>query len=500
MVGHQAGDGFELLETTIEQIHAAFESSAVTAEQLVEAYLSRIEAYDDTLNAVISVNNSAIERARTLDAAFESDGLIGPLHGIPTVVKDNHDTADMPTTAGSQPLAQFVPGRDAAVVERLREAGAIIIAKTNLQELSFGVDSISSLGGETRNPYALNRRPGGSSGGTAAAVAANLTTVGTGTDTCSSIRSPPAFTNLVGIRPTIGLVSRTGLVPLSTTQDTAGPVTRTVADAARLLEVMVGFDPDDPVTATGVNRTPADGYTAHLDPEGLDGARIGILRELFEIEDPGSPVADTATTVTATIETAIEKMETAGATIVDGVDLVDSGFVDSARVVGMEFKRDFNAYLANRPQTPVDSLGELVESDAMAPSIERRIREAGILEIDTEGLEENPTYLRALARRKTTRNEIIAGLVADDLDAVVYPPSTVLPVEIPDHQPFSEMRCKLSAHTGLPAIVLQAGFAHGDIPVGLELLGRPFAEPRLIELAYGFEQLTDLRRPPEQFV
>lgn len=500
MADHQLGDGFELLETTITQIHAAFESSAVTAEQLVTAYLSRIEIHDDTLNAIISINDDAIERARTLDATFESDGLVGPLHGIPTIVKDNHDTTDMPTTAGSQPLAEFVPQRDAVVVERLREAGAVIVAKANLQELSFGVDSISSLGGATRNPYALDRRPAGSSGGTAAAVAANLVTVGTGTDTCSSIRSPPAFTNLVGIRPTIGLVSRTGLVPLSTTQDTAGPITRTVADAARLLEVMAGFDPDDPVTATGVDRVPANGYTDHLDPHGLDGARIGILRDLFEITDPESPGADTASTVTATIETAIEKMETAGATIVEDVDLVDSAFVETARVVSTEFQRDFNAYLANRPETPVDSLGELVESGAMASSVECRIREAGILDTDADSLEEQPQYLRALTRRTATRNEIIAGLVADNLDAVVYPPSTVLPVEIPDHQPFSEMRCELAAHTGLPAIVLQAGFAHGEIPVGLELLGRPFAEPRLIELAYGFEQLTDFRRPPKQFV
>ena len=491
--------GFELAETTIAEVHAAFAETTLTAEGLVEAFLDRIDRYDDALNAVITVNEAATDRARELDARFASDGLTGPLHGIPVAIKDNHDTADMPTTAGSVRFAEFVPASDAAVVEHLREAGAVIIAKTNLQELSFGVDSVSSLGGETHNPYALDRRPSGSSGGTAAAVASTLAVVGTGTDTCSSVRSPPAFTNLVGLRPTIGLVSRTGIVPLSLTQDTVGPIARTVEDAARVLDALVGFDPADPVTARGVGQPPAAGYLAHVDPSGLEGARIGVLRDFFSVSDPTNPAAETAPAVTETVETALATMEAAGATVVDDVSLVDPDRLESARVVGDEFERDFNRYLAEHAATPVDSLRELVESGTIAESVERRLLDGAILGTDVDTLERDPDYLRSLADREVLRTEAIAGLVEADLDAVAYPPSAVLPVDIPDHQPFSEMRCALAAHTGLPAIVVPAGFAGDELPVGLELLGRPFDEPRLFEIAAGYEAAADHRRPPTGF-
>lgn len=498
------GDDFDLREVTVDEIRAAFDAETLTAEGLTEAYLERIAEHADALNAILTVNENAVERARELDARFEADGPVGPLHGVPTVIKDNHDTADLPTTAGSRRFAEFVPDRDAFVVRRLREAGAVILAKANLQELSFGVDSVSSLGGETRNPYALDRRPSGSSGGTAAAVASNLAAVGTGTDTCSSVRSPPAFTNLVGVRPSRGLVSRTGIVPLSATQDTPGPITRTVADAARTLEAMVGHDADDPVTALGDGNVPEAGYTAHLDPDGLDGTRIGVARELFEVSDAGNPAADTAGAVVSAVESAMAELAASGATLVDPVDVVDAELLDSARVVSKEFKRDFDAYLAGREDTPVDSLRELVESGTMAPSVEERVLEGGILDVDVDGLEDDLDYQRALARREVIRTETVDRLVADDLDALLYPPSTALPVEIPEHQPFSEMRCELAAHTGLPSIVLRAGFASvGDdgeeLPVGFELLGRPFDEPRLFELAYSYEQAADHRRPPERF-
>lgn len=499
MTDRQRDGDFDPLETTVAEIHAAFEASALTAEELTEAYLDRIADHADTLNAVLTVNEDARSRASELDERFEAEGPVGPLHGIPTAIKDNHDTADMPTTAGSRLFAEFVPNEDAVVVERLREAGAVILAKTNLQELSFGVDSVSSLGGETRNPYALDRRPSGSSGGTVAAIASNLATVGTGTDTCSSVRSPPAFTNLIGLRPTRGLVSRTGLVPLSATQDTAGPITRTVADAARMLDAMVGYDPEDPVTALGVGEVPEAGYAANLDADGLEGARIGVVRDFFEVTDPENPVADTAGMVETVVESAMEELAAAGATLVDPVEVVDGEFLDSARVVVAEFARDFDAYLAAREGTPVDSLRELVESGTMAPSVEDRVLHGGILDVDVERLADDPEYLRALARRETIRTKTINRLVADDLDALLYPPSMALPVEIPDHQPFSEMRCELAAHTGLPSIVLPAGFADGAIPVGFELLGRPFDEPRLFDLAYAYERSADPRRPPERF-
>ncbi|SNR49998.1 amidase [Halorubrum vacuolatum] len=493
-------DGFDPVEATIGEIHGAFAAGTLTATALVETTLDRIDRYDADLAAYIHVNEHARDRARDLDDRYAESGLTGPLHGIPVAVKDNHDTADMPTSVGSAALAEVVPPRDATVISRLRDAGAIVIGKTNLQELSFGTDTISSARGATRNPYDTDRRPSGSSGGTAVAVAATLATVGTGTDTCSSVRSPPAFTNLVGVRPTMGLVSRTGIAPLSLTQDTAGPIARTVTDAARTLEAMVGYDPEDPLTARGVGNVPERGYAAALDPDALDGARIGVVRKWFEPTDPGNVPKGAAEGIAETLDAALEAMADAGATLVDPVDVVDDDELDAARVVGFEFMRDVDRYLDELGETtPVDSLEALVETGTMADSIERRIRDGGILSVDVDGLDTDPDYLRALALRERLRTETIDRLVRDDLDAVVYPPATVPPVRIPDLQPFEEMRCQLSAHTGLPAVVVQAGFTDDGLPVGIELLGRPFDERRLLALAFAYEAKTDHRRPPDAF-
>ena len=493
-------DSFDLLETTIAEIHAAMANGHITAEALVDRYLARIDAYDDELNAILTVNNDAPSRASQLDEQFERDGVVGPLHGIPVILKDNQDTHDMPTTAGSIAFAEAVPERDAFVVSKLREAGAIILAKANLQELSYGVDTISSLGGETRNAYDIDRRPSGSSGGTAAAIAANFATIGTGTDTCSSVRSPPAFNNLVGIRPTRGLVSRTGIAPLSESQDTAGPITRTVADAARMLEVMAGYDPADPVTATGVDAIPPDGYVSQLDENALEGARIGVARQFFgpQAEERSSHAeADAVTTV---IERAIRTMTDAGAQVIDPVDVVDIDWLKSARVLQYEFARDFDRYLRERgDDVPYGSLKSLCESGTIAPPVEARLLETDILSVDPGSLDRNAGYLRRLRRRQQLKQETLCVMVEHDLDALLYPPSTIPPVSIPAHQPFAEMNCELAAHTGLPAIVVPAGFTDDDLPVGVELLGRKFAESRLFELAYSFEQKANNRRPPGRF-
>ncbi|WP_254861955.1 amidase [Halovivax gelatinilyticus] len=492
-------DSFDVLDATIAEIHAAMDDGALTAESLVSAYLRRIETYDDDLNAILSVNDGARERARTLDEQFDRDGFQGPLHGIPILLKDNQDTHDMPTTAGSVALSGSTPPGDAFVVERLREAGAIVLGKTNLQELSFGVDTISSLGGETRNAYDEERRPSGSSGGTAAAIAANLATVGTGTDTCSSVRSPPAFNALVGVRPTMGLVSRTGIVPLCATQDTAGPIARTVEDAARTLAAIVGFDPDDPITARGVGQVPSDGYVSLLDADGLDGARIGVVRQLFGPQSDEVSVAETEP-VTAVVDEAIDELAAAGASIVDPVDIGDVGHLKSARVLHYEFARDFDAYLSSRrPDVDVDSLASLVASGTLAPSIEARFDDAPILGTDVDTLSENVGYLRRLARRTELAETTLATMASHDVDALCYPPSTVPPVTRDEHQPFAEMNCELAAHTGLPAIVVPAGYTDDGLPVGLELLGRAFDEGRLFELAYAYEQESGHRRPPERF-
>ena len=492
---------FDPVEATVSEIHDAYETGETTAEAVVDAHLARIDDHDDELNAILTVNGEARDRARELDAAFDRDGFVGPLHGIPVVLKDNQDTRDMPTTAGSTALAESRPTRDAFVVRQLREAGAVVLAKANLQELSFGVDTVSSLGGATRNAYALDRRPSGSSGGTAAAVAASLGVVGTGTDTCSSVRSPPAFNDLVGVRPTTGLVSRTGIVPLSDTQDTAGPIARTVEDAARTLDAMAGYDPADSVTARGDGRTPDEGYAAGLDADALAGARIGVAREFFGLRDEESAPERAAERVTAVVEDAIGELDAAGATIVDPVDVVDRTRLASARVLEYEFARDFDAYLAELGDAaPHDSLADVVATGELHPSVQARFEDAAILDTDVDALDENTGYLRSLRRREAIRDAVLARMAADDLDAVLYPPSRVPPVEIPDNQPFAEMNCELAAHTGLPAIVVPAGFTPAGLPVGVELLGRAFDERRLFELAYAFERTTDHRRPPDRFV
>ena len=360
---------FDLIDATTADIHAALRAGTLTAAELVDRYRARIAAYDDALNAVLTLNEDALARARELDEQFAADGLVGPLHGVPVLLKDNQDTRGMPTTAGATALADATPGRDAFVVARLREAGAVVLGKTNLQELSFGVDTLSSLGGATRNAYDRDYRPSGSSGGTAAAVAANLAVLGTGSDTCSSVRSPPAFNALVGVRPTRGLVSRTGIVPLCGTQDTAGPIARTVADAARALQVMAGYDPDDPVTARGVGEVPDDGYVAGLDDDGLDGARIGVARQFF-----GSRTGDdeAAATVTAVTERALDELAAAGATLVDPVEVVDLDSLESARLLGFEFARDVNRYLAELDDPPHATLADIYETGELAPSIAER--------------------------------------------------------------------------------------------------------------------------------
>jgi Asp-tRNA(Asn)/Glu-tRNA(Gln) amidotransferase A subunit family amidase len=494
---------FSLVETTIAEAHAAMAAGQTSAAALVDRYRARIAAYDDALHAVLTLNDGAPARARKLDDRFASDGPVGPLHGIPLLVKDNHDTGDMPTTAGATALADAQPTHDAAVVARLRDAGAVVLGKTNLQELSFGADTVSSLGGATRNAYDRDRRPSGSSGGTAVAVAANLALAGTGTDTCSSVRSPPAFAACVGVRPTRGLVSRRGLVPLSETQDTAGPIARTVADAARLLEAMAGYDPADPVTARGVGRIPAEGYAAGLDDVDaaavLDDARFGVVRTAFGLNDPESASPDDAAAVTSVVEDALADLAAADATLVDPVAVADPERVDDARVVVHEFARDIDRYLAEHAAPPHDSLAALYETGTIAPVVAERIDAAGALDVDTDGLDTDPDYLGRLRRRAALRDTVLARMADADLDALVYPPSTIPPVEIPAHQPFAELNCGLAAHTGLPSLVVPAGFTDDGLPVGVEFLGRAFAEARLFELGAAVERVVDGRRPPDGF-
>src|SRR5580700_1030395 len=351
---------FQLDEATISDVHAAYKSGALTSVKLVQAYRERIRACDQAgpkLNVVIFLNPRALEEAAALYEHFRKTGkFVGPLHGIPMLLKDNVDTKDMPTTGGSLSLAGYTPATDAAIAQKLRRAGAIILAKVNLHEFAIWGETVSSIQGQTRNPYDLTRTPGGSSGGTGAGVAANFAIAGIGTDSVNSIRSPASANSLVGIRPTLGLVSRAGIIPVSFTQDAAGPLARTVADAAVMLDVMAGYDPDDPVTALGIGRIPAT-YTVSLDRNGLKGTRIGVLRTLFG----SGPDHQEVNRVTAN---ALELLKQHGAILVD----IDAAAFDTGKlnsdldVQKYEYMSQLNNYLKTQRNPPMNSLAELIAS------------------------------------------------------------------------------------------------------------------------------------------
>ena len=516
---------FVVEEATIADVHAAMEQGRLTAEALVQAYLDRIAAYDKdgpSINALITVSETALDRARELDAAFAESGFVGPLHGIPVIVKDNYDTHDLPTTNGTLALKGAIPPDDAFQVARLREAGAIVLAKANLAEFaSSGAFTVSSvLPGYSRNPYDTRRVTAGSSGGTAAAVAANFGTVGLGTDTGSSIRGPASHQALVGFRTTMGLSSRDGIAPLNLARDVGGPMARTVADAVAVLEVIVGFDPADTVTARGVDRIP-EGYRQFLDPTGLEGKRIGVLRQFFEVEDAKldgpqpSPVEDDETDqegddreadereprtvhpeVKALIERALQDMAAAGATIVDTVDIpaLDSLRGEFPRI--RRWEHDFDAYLETRPEVARRTMEQIVESGDYHPYLDPGLTRAAEGELGTapEAHPDYPDFLRATADLQAA---VLAAMDDADVDVLVYPTYNYPPRLIGDlSTTYGANSGTLSPPTGFPAFNVPMGYSFGTLPAGLQILGRPFDEGTMIEIAYAYEQATLHRRPP----
>ena len=481
----RAGAAFDGMERSITELGAALDAGEVTSRELVAGYLARIDAYDrrgPMLHAMVVVNPAAAAEADRLDAERAAGQVRGPLHGIPVVVKDNYDTADMPTTAGAIGLATSVPPDDATQVRRLREAGAIILGKTAMHELARGITTVSSLTGQTRNPYDPTRNPGGSSGGTGAAVAASFGAVGMGSDTCGSIRIPSAHHALVGLRGTRGLASGDGIVPLSTTQDIGGPLARSVEDLAITLDATVGVDPADPATTRSEGRVPAS-FRDALDPGGLQGARLAVLDELLGDSGAERPVSEV-------IEAGAEAMAAAGAEIVDVGETDLGSFLEDASVIGLEFRRDFDAYLAETPGAPVRTLAELVELGFYHEIIDGGLRTS----LEVESLDTDD-YRDRLARRDAARAAVEALLDEHDLTALIYPTirQTARPVGLA--QPGSN--CALSAISGLPAVTVPAGYAADGMPVGLEMIGREFAESDLIGLAYAFERATGHRRPPD---
>ena len=477
---------FDVQEKTIEELQAALTARTVTSRSLVLAYLARIRAYDllgPQINAMIAMNQKVLEAADALDRERASGRVRGPLHGIPIVVKDNFETVDMPTTGGTLALTGFMTGRDAFQVKRLRDAGAIIIGKTNLHELAAGITTISSLGGQTRNPYDLSRNPGGSSGGTGAAVAASFAAAGMGSDTCGSIRIPAANNNLFGLRGTMGLSSRTGIIPLSHSQDIGGPLARAVADLAIMLDATVGADPDDAVTGANAGHIPASGYRRLLSPDALKGARIGVLKDLFG----GAPEDEE---VAALDRRALEAMRQAGAELVD-VSL--PGIEEQMRgssLIDAEFKFDLMRYLERWPEAPVHSLAEIIERGDYALALESRFRFR-----NARTAPDAPDVPQTQARRAALLERVTRVMAAEHVDVLAYPPLPRKAAVIAEPQRGSE-NCQLSAHTGLPAISMPAGFTDDGVPVGVELLGSAWSEGRLLAMAFAYEQATHPRRAP----
>jgi amidase len=492
---------FELEEVTIAELQAGMKAGKWTARAVAQKYLSRIEEIDKrgpSLNSILELNPDALSIAEQLDRERKTKGARGPLHGIPVLIKDNIDTADrMTTTAGSLALAGSIPLKDAFLVQRLRAAGAVILGKTNLSEWanirsSHSSSGWSGRGGQTKNPYVLDRNPCGSSSGSGAAIASNLAAVAVGTETDGSVVCPSSANSLVGIKPTLGLISRSGIIPIAHSQDTAGPMARTVTDAAILLNILAAVDPDDAVTGESRGKSSAD-YTQFLDSQGLRGARLGVPRKYFGFNDQ----------VDKLINSSIEEMRKLGAVIVDPAEIETTGKFDDSEleVLLYELKADLNKYLSTLgPRAPVRSLKEIIEfneknSDREMPFFGQDL----FIKAEAKGPLTDKEYLDALAKnRKLSRVEGIDAVMSKhNLDAMVAPTGgPAWPTDLLNGDHFTGGYSTPSAVAGYPHITVPAGYIHG-LPVGISFFGRAYSEPVLLKLAFAFEQATKARRPPQ---
>jgi amidase len=490
----------QLKEYSITELQRQMENAELTAAELSEAFLQRIDEIDragPSLRSVIEVNPDAVEIAYELDQERRAQGPRSPLHGVPILIKDNIDSADsMMTTAGSLALEGNIAPRDAFVVEKLRRAGAVLLGKTNLSEWAYfrstrGCSGWSSRGGQVRNPYALDRNPCGSSSGSGVAVAANLCTAAIGTETDGSIVCPSSTNGIVGIKPTVGLVSRAGIVPIAHSQDTAGPMARTVADAAAVLTALTGYDARDTVTREGVGKEAAD-YCQFLDPDGLKGARLGVARHYFERHEKADAI----------INDAIEVLKSLGAIIVDPVDLSSlSLFIEPEfELLLYEFKAGLNEYLADHPRAKVRNLAEVIafnkaNAEVMMPYFQQELLELA----QSKGDLNEEAYLKAKEEcLRLSRSEGIDKAVREhQLDAIVAPtngPTWSIDPIVGDNKKLRGCSSP-AAMAGYPHITVPAGYVHG-LPIGLSLFSSAYQEGKLIRYAYAFEQATRVRRPP----
>ena len=473
-----------VVEATITDLQRGMSEGRFASLGLTRAYLARIAAYDQkgpALNTMVRLNPAAERDAIAMDNERRAGKVRGPLHGIPVILKDNFNTADMPTTGSTLALASFVPREDAFIVRRLREAGAVIVGKSNLHELAAGITSVSSMGGQTRNPYDPRRCPGGSSGGTGAAIAASFAVVGWGSDTCGSIRIPAAYGSLFGLRPTSGLVSRNGVIPLSHTQDVIGPLARTVTDLAIALDVTVGQDPADSATAI-LNGRELPQFAAALQKDALRGKRLGVLRNYMTGTD--NDIADS-------IRATTRAMVALGAELIDvSIPDLDSLMARSG-VIPFEFKWDLMDFLVKYPGAPVSSLREIIDRGLHHEALDATFRTR-----DSVQSRDSDAYRAALAKQAALRTRLVALFDSLRLDGLIYPTMQRRPVLVGEAQPGTT--CSLSSHSGLPALSIPAGFTNDGLPVGLEMMGKPFDDAKLVAMAYAFEQSPGgaRRRPP----
>jgi amidase len=500
--GAEAADvpAFELDEITIGELQDGMKSGKYSARAIAEKYFARIAAIDKSgpaVNSVIETNPDALEIAEALDKERKEKGPRGPLHGIPVLIKDNIATADrMQTTAGSLALVGSKPPRDAFIAQKLREAGAVILGKTNLSEWAnirsnHSISGWSGRGGQTKNPYALDRNPCGSSSGTGAGISANLAAIGIGTETDGSIVCPSSANGLAGIKPTVGLVSRSRIIPISHTQDTAGPMCRTVRDAAILLSALAGVDSEDKATAASPEKFTKD-YTNFLQEDGLKGARVGVLRKAFGF-NPG---------VDKLMEAAIEVMKKQGATLVDPVEIETSGKFGDTEFLGFmyELKADLNAYLAwLGPNTPVKTLKDVIEFNEKNAAKEMPFfGQENFLKAEEKGPLSTKEYVEAMAKNHELAGKegIDATMDKQKLDAIVAPtggPAWL--TDIVNGDSFGGGSSEFGAVAGYPNVNVVAGFSYG-LPVGISFFGRAWSEPVLIKLAYAYEQATKFRKAP----
>lgn len=486
----------DVVELTIAELHRALDEGRATCHAVVEAHLDRIAAYDDRLGAITVVNPRALETADSIDRARAAGEAPGPLACVPMLVKDNFDTHDLVTTGGSIALADNVPPDDAFMVRRVREAGAVVVAKTNMAEWAFSPrETVGSSFDTTRNAYALDRVPAGSSGGTASGVAASLGLIGLGSDTGNSIRGPSSHLALVGIRSTLGLTSRDGVIPLSFDRDVAGPMGRTVEDVARVFDVVAGHDPADPYTELGRDRREAD-YTAFLDAAGLEGTRVGVLRALA---DPAQ--ADSA--VMRVFDAALADLERLGATVVEvGFDV--GAQLERPGMFCRRFRYDMRVYLESLGDAaPFTDVVTVLETGEHHPSVERVLRSYTEAPLDVHPSAWDPPCpdYADHPERQGYMAAVVAAMDSAGVDALVYPSWThpPAPLDRGNEEYRGDNSQRVAPATGLPALTVPMGYTYGSLPAGLQMLGRPWSEGTLFRLAYAYEQGTGHRRAPEGF-